>query len=119
MVVDALVALVIVAAPPETLTHEYPVIEPLLATAVAETVASILGQADAAVWDQYRDAFVNQGIKFTATVAGGSTLKPTSATKKQQAVQLSQALGQFASAAPVAILVALKVMERAFDEVLS
>lgn len=82
-----------------------------------DTVRSILGEADAAVWDQYRDAFVNQGIKFTATVAGGSTLKPTSATKKQQAVQLSQALGQFASAAPVAILVALKVMERAFDEV--
>ena len=82
-----------------------------------ETVASILGQADADIWDKYRDAFINQGVKFTATVAGGSTLKPTSATKKQQAVQLSQALGQFASAAPVAILVALKVMERAFDEV--
>ena len=82
-----------------------------------ETVASILGQADADIWDQYRDAFVNQGVKFTAFVVGGSTLKPTSATKKQQAVQLSQALGQFASAAPVAILVALKVMERAFDEV--
>ena len=81
-----------------------------------ETVASILGQADAEIWEQHRDAFVNQGVKFTATVVGGSTLKPTSATKKQQAVQLSQALGQFASAAPVAILVALKVMERAFDE---
>ena len=40
---DALVALVIVAAPPETLTHEYPVIEPLLATAVAVTVTLFVG----------------------------------------------------------------------------
>ena len=82
-----------------------------------ETVASILGEKDAAIWEEFRSAFIDQGVKFTATVVGGSTLKPTSATKKQQAVQISQALGQFASAAPVAILVALKVMERAFDEV--
>lgn len=83
----------------------------------AQTVASILGTKDAEIWENFANAFIEQGVKFTATVIGGSTLKPTSATKKQQAVQISQALGQFASAAPVAILVALKVMERAFDEV--
>lgn len=82
-----------------------------------KTVESILGPADAEIWGQFRQAFIDQGVKFTATVTGGSTLKPTSGTKKQQAVQLTQALGQFASAAPVAIIVALKVMERAFDEV--
>jgi len=82
-----------------------------------DTVANILGEKDAMVWEEFRSAFLDQGIKFTATVVGGSTLKPTSAVKKQQAVQISQALGQFASAAPVAILIALKVMERAFDEV--
>lgn len=81
------------------------------------TVESILGQKDAEIWEQHRQAFVDSGVKFSATIVGGSTLKPTSATKKQQAIQISQSLGQFASAAPVAILIALKVMERAFDEV--
>lgn len=84
----------------------------------AETVASILGDKDAQVWDEHRNAFLEGNVKFTANIAGGSTLKPTSATKKQQAVQIAQALGQYAGAAPISILVALRVMERAFDEVI-
>jgi hypothetical protein len=82
-----------------------------------KTVSDILGAEHAQVWTQYRQGFVEGGVKFTATVAGGSTLKPTSATKKQQAIQIGQVLGQFAGNAPVAIITALRVMERAFDEV--
>lgn len=48
-------------------------------------------------------------------VEGGSTQKPTSAAKKQEALQLGQILGQFASASPVAILLAVKVFQRSFD----
>lgn len=48
-------------------------------------------------------------------VEGGSTQKPTSAAKKAEALQLGQILGQFASASPVAILLAVKVFQRSFD----
>lgn len=55
--------------------------------------------------------------KFSVRVVGGSTQKPTSRIKKQEAIQMGQTLGQFASTmgAPVVLLI-LKVMERAFDE---
>lgn len=48
-------------------------------------------------------------------VEGGSTQKPTSAAKKAEALQLGQILGQFASATPVAMLLAVKVFMRSFD----
>jgi hypothetical protein len=83
-----------------------------------ETVAKLIGAKDTAVWSEGKRRFLESGITYSTQIMGGSTLKPTSATKKQQAVQLSQAIGQFASAAPTAIVVALKVMERAFDEVI-
>lgn len=54
---------------------------------------------------------------FTFQVVGGSSQKPTSETKKEEALRVGQILGQFASASPAAILVALRVFEQAFDEV--
>ena len=54
-------------------------------------------------------------IMFTPRVVGGSSLKPTSAAKKQQALQMSQIIGQFAKATPVALLVAIKTLQSAFN----
>ena len=53
---------------------------------------------------------------FSLRVVGGSTVKPTSDVKKQQALQISQVLGQFASATPYVSIVMLNVLQRAFDE---
>lgn len=54
---------------------------------------------------------------FSARVEGGSIAKPNSREKKEQAMQLAQALGQFANAAPAVVIVMMKMLERAFDEV--
>lgn len=54
--------------------------------------------------------------EYTFTVVGGSTLKPTSKVKKEQAAQLGQILGQFANASPMIIIVLLKMLERAYGE---
>jgi hypothetical protein len=58
-------------------------------------------------------------IIFAPRVLGGSALKPTSRAKKDQALQMSQILGQFARGTPAAIIVALKVLQQAFDDELS
>lgn len=52
---------------------------------------------------------------FSPRVAGGSSLKPTARSKKEQALQMGQILGQFARATPAAILVAIKTMQKAFN----
>lgn len=51
------------------------------------------------------------------TWAGDDTIEPTSAMKKQEAVQLSQIMGQFAGATPAITIVMLKLMSRAFNEI--
>lgn len=53
------------------------------------------------------------GFKFS----GDDTIEPTSAMKKQEAMQLAQALGQFSAATPAVTIVMLKVISRAFNEV--
>lgn len=55
--------------------------------------------------------------RINLQVEGGSVAKPTSQTKKEQALQLAQVLGQFANAAPATIIVMLRMIEAAFDEV--
>lgn len=47
----------------------------------------------------------------------GSMEKPTSYVNQQRALEIGQVLGQYADAAPIALLISLKAMERAFDEV--
>ena len=56
-------------------------------------------------------------LRYPVRVVGGSTQKPTSSAKKKEALSMAQILGQFASATPAVLEVALKVLERAFDEV--
>lgn len=54
---------------------------------------------------------------FTFKVIGGSSQKPTSETKKEEAIRVGQVLGQFGQATPMAVVVALRMFEQAFDEV--
>jgi hypothetical protein len=82
-----------------------------------DIVEKLIGPQDADIWEQDRQMIIESGVYFSAQVVGGSTLKPTSSTKKEQALQLGQTLGQFANASPYVILVMLKVLQRAFDEV--
>ena len=81
-----------------------------------EEVVTLLGNELAKDWEKM-DA---QAIRstFTPRVVGGSTLKPTSRAKKEQALQISQIIGQFTRATPIAAVVALKVLSQAFDNVL-
>lgn len=81
----------------------------------ADDVAKLIGQA-ATAWKNMPPEDI--AAHFNMQVVGGSTAKPTSENKKKQAVQVGQALGQFAKAAPGAVLkVTLKLFEKAFDEI--
>lgn len=81
-----------------------------------DVVAKLLGEKHGQIWADRPDIKEFQTY-YTMQIVGGTTLKPNSATKKKQAMELGQILGQYASAAPAAFLVALRVMERAFDDV--
>lgn len=50
-------------------------------------------------------------------IAGDDTVEPTSAMKKQEAIQLAQVLGQFSAATPAVAIIMLRVISRAFNEV--
>jgi len=80
-----------------------------------DEVATLLGDELAANWEQ-TDATTIRRL-FTPRVVGGSTLKPTSRAKKEQALQISQIIGQFTRATPIAAVVALKVLSQAFDNI--
>lgn len=80
-----------------------------------EEVGVLLGEKDGQVWQNYSPAEIR--TKFSVRVVGGSSQKPTSKIKKQEAIQMAQTLGQYAQAGQgVVVLMMLKVMERAFDE---
>lgn len=81
-----------------------------------EDVAPIVGVELAQHWQKVTDPRDFEK-NFAARVEGGSIAKPNSREKKQQALELGQVLGQFASAAPAIIIVMMKMMERSFDEV--
>lgn len=81
----------------------------------AETVARFVTMPPEVQWQNLDPDQIRQ--LFTFQVVGGSSQKPTSETKKEEALRVGQILGQFASASPAAILVALRVFEQAFDEV--
>jgi hypothetical protein len=67
-------------------------------------------------WQNYTlEAFNSQ---FALDIVPGTCEKPNSIFKKKEAVQIVQAIGQFASAAPITSMkVALRVLEQAFTEV--
>lgn len=79
-----------------------------------DAVASLLGEQSRAQWRNMAPSEIQS--RLSARVIGGTSVKPTSQAKKQEALQMGQILGQFASATPAAVVVALKVFEQAFDE---
>jgi hypothetical protein len=82
-----------------------------------EDIASIVGSEYADIVSEWQPMEYSEVRKLlrTCSVVGGSAQKPTSAVKKAEAMQVGQILGQFASATPMAIVIALKVFERSFD----
>lgn len=81
----------------------------------SEDVAPLIGNELAQYWKNVTDPRDFEK-DYAARVEGGSIAKPNSREKKQQALELGQILGQFANAAPAAVIVMLKMFERAFDE---
>ena len=80
-----------------------------------EEVAYILG-SESQQWVQLPPDELRK--QFACTVLGGSTQKPTSAVKKEQALAVDQVMGQFASATPVIVIKILEMLEKAFDDVI-
>lgn len=80
-----------------------------------EDVAPLIGEECAGYWQKVLDNRMFDTM-LNMRVEGGSTGKPNSREMKQQTIQLGQALGQFANAAPAAVLVILKMFERSFPE---
>lgn len=79
-----------------------------------EEVKFILGD-EAAQWQQLEAPMLRQ--QFNCTVLGGSTQKATSAAKKDQALKIGQIIGQYANASPYVVIIMLKAMEQAFDDI--
>jgi len=81
-----------------------------------QDVAGLVGAKIAEGWqnmtlDRYNSSFALE-------IVPGTSEKPNSVFKKKEAVQVAQAIGQFASAAPMTSMkVALRVLEQAFTEV--
>ena len=81
-----------------------------------ETVQSIVGLGEEDEWNNMSAQELRK--EFSVQVVGGTTKKPTSQAKKEEALELGQVLGQFVNAAPGPVLkVMLEVMQEAFDEV--
>ena len=80
-----------------------------------EQVVELVGEEAQEVWENLSQEEIGS---LSLIVLGGSTKKPTSAAKKEEALEFGQVLGQFVNAAPGPVLkVMLQVMEKAFDEV--
>lgn len=81
-----------------------------------DVVAGYIGAELASGWAQMDLAQFN--AQYTVTLVAGSMEKATSAFKKQEAIEVVQAVGQFAQAAPATtLMIMLKVLEKAFTEV--
>lgn len=81
-----------------------------------EEVAQVIGAKKAEAWITMDVGTFN--AEYPISVVGGSIEKPTSVFKKKEAIEITQAVGQFANAAPGSTLkVLLKVLEKAFTEV--
>jgi len=81
----------------------------------ADMVGALIGDEYANEWQNMSPDQIRQ---FSVICVGGSTQKPTSRAKKQEAVEVMQVLGQFAKVAPGAVLeVGLRMLEQAFDEI--
>jgi len=81
----------------------------------AEDVVPFIGAELAKTWQKVNSPRDFEK-EFTVRVESGSSAKPNSREKKQQAVEMGQVMGQFASASPAVVILMLKMFERAFDE---
>ena len=90
--------------------------EILVSLASPDDIVGLVGEADAKKWKSLSVDELN--ANYSVKVAAGSSEKPTSAFKKKEAIQISQAVGQFARAAPGSTLkVVLKLLHGAFPEI--
>jgi hypothetical protein len=81
-----------------------------------QTVAGLIGDTLAKGWKQCTPEELHS--KFTVEIVAGSIEKPSSVFKKKEAIEVVQAIGQFAKVAPGAtLLVILRVLQNAFTEV--
>ena len=81
-----------------------------------EDVVGLIGPALGQNYKQMSVAMLNS--TYSMEIVAGSMEKPNSIFKKKEAIQIAQAVGQFAQAAPGATLkVMLKVLQQAFTEV--
>lgn len=87
----------------------------LLMNYSAEDIGDLLDRDVASVWRQITDP--RELRSFATRIVGGSSTKPTGKARKEEAVKVSQALGQFAKGAPMAAVIALEVLEDAFDNI--
>lgn len=78
-------------------------------------VAELIGDEHAKNWPGPMNAREAQRA-FSLTVVGGSSLKPTSKVRKEQAKELGGILGQMGANNPAIILVLLRVLRRAFSD---
>lgn len=81
-----------------------------------DEVNELLGKDVSAVWRNMSPKEIRSS--FAYEIVGGSTTKPTSQAKKQEAIQVGQVLGQFVQSTPYALMVVLKLFEQAFDEII-
>jgi hypothetical protein len=79
-----------------------------------EAVNDLIGPSETGAWQNLP---AKEAAKLSITVVGGSMQKPSSGAKKEEAMQVGQVLGQFVKASPVALVVALKMFEEAFDSI--
>jgi hypothetical protein len=81
-----------------------------------ETVEGIIGKKSAEGYNQMEVSEFQSRV--TAEVVGGTTEKPNSMFKKKEAIQVTQAIGQFADAAPgSAMKIMLGLLQNAFTEI--
>lgn len=80
-----------------------------------EEVVTLIGAENAKAWPGNMSPREAQRA-YTCTVTGGSSLKPTSKVRKEQAKETAQIIGQFGQASPVAFLIVLKMFQRAFSD---
>jgi len=79
-------------------------------------VASLVGDEMAQSWQQMDLQTFTQ--KISVNVVAGSMEKPNSVFKKKEAIEVAQAVGQFARAAPGAVTqIMLRVLQQAFTEI--
>ena len=81
-----------------------------------EEVASLVGDDLAQNWQQMTVQEFTR--RFSVNVVAGSMEKPNSVFKKKEAIEVAQAVGQFARAAPGSVTkIMLGVLQQAFTEV--